>query len=279
MDALSYQDLHHGRLLHVRCHFKDHCIDLVNLYQFPVGPTVNRPHPLKLRQELWTKLTSLLRRIPARHTLVIGGDFNTTVGHGLQPGFPDASCLQDILEEFQLSNTRKHDSTPSYCGPRGSSTIDFLLMRKVQSDAASKHTRCPSTCPLVQARAYPDHRPLVGSFPADWKIWYQANKRQSIAPSMSKHSKNFIRASQDQTSEWTAFVGQATGLIQDASHPTELVNKILKCSQAVTSITQSPLPLWMQHETRSLVARKWRHLHWARTQRPDLQGILRAWSH
>ena len=102
MDALSYQDLHHGRLLHVRCHLKDHCIDLVNLYQFPVGSTVHRPHPLKARHELWTKLTSLLRRIPARRTLVIGGDFNTTIGHGPQPGFPDASCLQDIFDEFQL---------------------------------------------------------------------------------------------------------------------------------------------------------------------------------
>ena len=96
MDALSYQDLHHGRLLHVRCHLKDHCIDLVNLYQFPVGPTAHRPHPLKARHELWTKLTSLLRRIPARHTLVIGGDFNTTIGHGPQPGFPDASRLQEV---------------------------------------------------------------------------------------------------------------------------------------------------------------------------------------
>ena len=139
-----------------------------------------------------------------------------------------ASHMLPALEEFQLSNTRKHDSTPSYCGSRDSSTIDFLLMRKVQSDAAYKHTRCLPTFPLVQARAYPDHRPLIGSFPADCKTWYQANKQHSIAPSMGKHSWNLIRASQDQTSEWIGFVGKATDLIQnDASHPTELVNKLL----------------------------------------------------
>ena len=172
----------------------------------------------------------------------------------LNPAFLMPHAYKKFVDEFQLSNTRKHDSTPSYCGPRGSSTIDSLLMRKVQSDAVSKRTRCLPTCPLVQARAYPDHRPLVGSFPADWKIWYQANKRTTMAPSMNKHSKNLIRASQDQTSAWTTFVGQATDLIQDdSSHPTELVNKILKCSQAVTSDIPSPLPTWMQHETRSLV--------------------------
>ena len=40
LDALSYQDAHQGRLLHVRCHVHGHCIDVINVYQFPVGQTL-----------------------------------------------------------------------------------------------------------------------------------------------------------------------------------------------------------------------------------------------
>ena len=35
----SIADLHQGRLQHVRCHVHGHCLDLLNLYQFPVTST------------------------------------------------------------------------------------------------------------------------------------------------------------------------------------------------------------------------------------------------
>lgn len=205
--------------------------------------------------------------------------YNTTVGHGAQAGFPDASCLKDLLRTYQLTNTRAHDSTPSYSGPRGSSSVDFLFMRKVQCDRAAMHTRCLKDFPLTQARERPDHRPLLGHFPADWKVWYQHRTPGTTAKSMGKLTRNLNSVYQSHRTRWRSFVDQATTMIQnDHSDPPGLVKKILGQCQAIRERTQQAVGVW-QHEARSFVARKWRQLFWARSQAGNLRGIVRAWAH
>lgn len=39
------------------------------------------------------------------------------------------------------------------------------------------------------------------------------------------------------------------------------------------------MPPWLQPESRSLVARKWRHLFWARSSGQDLRGLFNRWAH
>lgn len=52
------------------------------------------------------------------------------------------------------------------CRPLGGrSNIDFLLMRKPQSDRISHDAKCLTQFPVSAHRDYPDHRPLVGTIP------------------------------------------------------------------------------------------------------------------
>lgn len=39
------------------------------------------------------------------------------------------------------------------------------------------------------------------------------------------------------------------------------------------------MPLWLQPECQSLVARKWKHLFWARRCNADLRGLFSLWAH
>ena len=155
-------------LFNVRCCLPTGTVDLINFYQCTTGVTHHRTEPMKARANLWVLLCKVLQSLPVRNTLLLGGDFNTSLSTKRGTVEPDVSCLRNLLHDFGLINLRSRQAIPSFVGPQGSSTIDYLFMRKIQSDCKASGALCLDQFPLIQDRDFPDHRPLLCSFPVDW---------------------------------------------------------------------------------------------------------------
>ena len=122
MRNISFQDWLPGRLLHVRCYLNKHRVDLVNIYQVPTGQTLTRPEPLKHRLEIWNSVHQLLHQLPVRNTLVLGGDFNTSlrVGTGAAASDWKYSGRLESLDPLQKSvrpcaASQSHQGLDSSC--------------------------------------------------------------------------------------------------------------------------------------------------------------------
>ena len=283
MDALSYQDWAHGRLLHVRCCLPTGTVDLINFYQCTTGVTHHRTEPMKARANLWDLLYKVLQSLPVRNTLLLGGDFNASLSTKRATVEPDVLCLRNLLHDFGLINLRSRQAIPSFVGPQGSSTIDYLFMRKIQSDCKASGALCLDQFPLIQDRDFPDHRPLLCSFPVDWKAWYRGQRGPTTGgQSKSAHTKRLHQAMGRDDPRWYDFLEQAARCIQTTSPctPERLVDTLVQRSYMVVQRSLAAPPLWVDSTSMSLVSRKWKHLDWARKKHPNL-GLttLRAWYH
>ena len=134
-----------------------------------------------------------------------------------------------------MTNLRTHDSTPSYVGPRGSSTIDHLFLRQAQCDRDARQARCIPTFPLLQAREYPDHRPVVCSVRKDWQVWVH-NKKEETKVLASKHAKALTHAAQANMPSWNNFLDQAALSLQNPlmHDPDQVTSNILSLSTRAT---------------------------------------------
>ena len=255
-------------------------MDLVNIYQVPTGQTITRPEPMKHRLDIWNSVHQLLHQLPVRNTLVLGGDFNTSLRDGNGVAASDTHMLRSLIKDYGLTNLRTNDNTPTYVGPRGSSTIDYLFMRQAQCDKRARHTKCLVDFPLIQDRAFPDHRPLIGSIPADWKVWIHC-KTQSTHVLPHNRTKALIRAAHQHQDGWRRYLQEAAALTAQfpAQDPEHLTSRLLQLSTMATTKVDPSMPLWLQPQCQSLVARKWRNLFRARHCGRDLHGLFLRWAH
>ena len=76
--TLTYADPLPGRVQHARLETsKCRTVDLFNVYQKPQSHLKDHSQSSKeLRRQVWQVLRKQLGRIPARHTLILGGDHN-----------------------------------------------------------------------------------------------------------------------------------------------------------------------------------------------------------
>ena len=170
-----------GRLQLVKCRTKWGTIDLLNFYQFTTQSTQGRPPaPFEARRKLWDALEQQIKSAPYRNVLVIGGDFNTSLDRTHVSSFQDAGILRNLIRDFGLTSLRVHDASPTFIGPRGSSRIGFVFTRRAQADKQAHGSFCLTAFPLIQARAFPDHLPILSSIPVDWKVWYCTKPKPSI---------------------------------------------------------------------------------------------------
>jgi len=161
MDALSWQEIIPGRLLHFRIHGKDHDLDFINIYQH-----IHAKERMEDRLTLWNDLQSLLMRLPKRNHLTILGDWNTSLRKtspavGLDtylwqtercggPTHHDANHLQNILQLFDLIvvNTWDAELGPTYIFGEQTSRIDFAVCKREHCDETSKHAQYLNDFPL-----------------------------------------------------------------------------------------------------------------------------------
>ena len=136
-----------------------------------------------------------------------------------------------------------------------------------QCDSDARQARCIPTFPLLQAREYPDHRPLICGARKDWQVWVH-NKREETKVLASKHAKALTLAAQANMPNWNNFLDHqaALSLRNTRMHdPEQLTSSILSMSTRATCRLDSSMPLWLQPESQSLVASK-----------GGLQGIIQS---
>ena len=195
-DTISWHEAIPGRLLQVRCFSGTQHLDLVNCYQHAMAYGTNEKLEALYgkRRGFWKALSKLLCSFPFRSQMIMGGDFNCSLetesriaGFGVIQGSQvkqarqDRDLFMDVLRNCTLSalNTwPKKRST--YTHPRGSSQIDFILVRQQSADAGAKRAQ-PTQTVLAGWRSS-GHSPLQASVPLIWQPWRGPAKTVPVTP-------------------------------------------------------------------------------------------------
>ncbi|CAE7359427.1 unnamed protein product [Symbiodinium microadriaticum] len=198
--SLRWQEVHPGRLLHVRCFSKKQHLDLVCVYQhalpFDAGAL---KMTLAKRKQLWNKLDSLLQSFPVRSSVVVAGDFNSnlcssgsSIGHSVLHNAAKSTVVEErqwlsgLLASHQLTALNSWSrKLPTYWHPSGSSQIDWILVRSSLADSRAK--KCtPSDAPVAGWRSA-GHKVLKASIPLNWMPWKISGSRTEKALFSSRH--------------------------------------------------------------------------------------------
>ena len=198
--SLRWQEVHPGRLLHVRCFSKKQHLDLVCIYQhalpFEAGALKTT---LAKRKQLWNKLDSLLQSFPVRSSVVVAGDFNSNlcssgscIGHSVLHNAAKSTVVEErqwlsgLLASHQLTALNSWSrKLPTYWHPSGSSQIDWILVRSSLADSHAK--KCtPSDAPVAGWRSA-GHKILKASIPLNWMPWKISGSRTEKTLFSSRH--------------------------------------------------------------------------------------------
>ena len=184
---ISWIDPIPGRLVHVRIHGKLRHIDLINVYQH-----VHVSNRMEQRSDLWHHLNSLLTSLNKKNTLIMMGDFNTSLtrncsavgtstyvhnaAHSTGPKHSDSHLFLNLLTTYDLyaTNTWSSNLGPSYVFEHQHSRIDFIICRRAFSDATSKQVQYVHDFPLLCPTGS-HHVPMITSV---LKVWHSSTKAQ-----------------------------------------------------------------------------------------------------
>ena len=134
-------------------------VSIIGLYQHVWRSGLSTAKNLELRRGIWTQLDHLLLRTPARHHLLLCGDFNSTVAteapltgpSTMQSATDPDGDLKALLQKRSLCVLNTWHSRPSstFYSPTGATQIDFVITRQRAATFQAKW-------------AYPDHNFPVG---------------------------------------------------------------------------------------------------------------------
>ena len=273
---------------------------MLGLYQY-----VHRDDNRVLRQQLLTQLQDYLGHLPKRNTLILAGDFNTSLT--TMPGYvasatfqwkggrtqgaqhSDTSDLMQVLQQHGLValNTWNGTHGPTFVGPQHVSRIDFLLTRRQSADHAAKKVRQITDFPMLQAQG---HVPLLTSMPKSW-VPYKDRTLDFRFTLRHRLLTRMLRQTDDPL--WRSWIDQSTTrlthlLQQDAfwsaTPETQLakLNETLK-KDCASMFAQAPLlfaPQSGPDPFQQHVECKWTHWKLSRAQTiSDLRSCFLSWRH
>ena len=141
------QELHAGRLALLQATIRSTGmpISILGVYQHVWRTHLTSAQNREYRSTIWQALEQAVQRVPARHSLVVCGDFNATLGPEHPIVGPSATrCtdhhdaeLQALMRRQSLTAANTWHCKPShtYYAPDQRSQIDFVLIRQ----QAAKH--------------------------------------------------------------------------------------------------------------------------------------------
>ena len=189
-ESLRWQEVHPGRMLHVRCFAQDQHLDFIGIYQHVLPfDSKELEKALVKRRQLWGKLDSLLQSFPLRSSVVVAGDFNSNlcssgscIGHSVLHNSAKKSVtderlwLSGMLASHQLAALNSWSrKLPTYVHPSGSSQIDWILVRTALADRQAKQC-VPKEAPIAGWRSS-GHKMLQATIPLRWKPWKASQQR------------------------------------------------------------------------------------------------------
>ena len=283
-DSISFSHLIPGRLMHIKCRIGHNCLDLVNIYQHPDQCSSTRPAPQEARGEVWTQLDRLLSRLAHRNLTVVAGDFNCPLpGSSKQSNHspPDMYELTELTRKYHLGTVRAYDHTPTFVGPQGHSTIDFVLMPVSQMDAHCRTGRALQDFPVASWRETRDHLPIICSLPLTWKCWYNKPRQINVLP---RATQQVLRAAcqQHHPAHHTIQANLVTCVAEtppELSRVSDLVHSTLNTCYHTLKSLQPQRPQGGPNH-RSLLAQLWHsYTQLRQTSSFDLVAIFNAWKH
>lgn len=177
---LTWQVIQPGRILHIRVHGIHRHLDVVNVYQH-----IHHANRMTDRQSVWEALHDLVSTLPNRNTVIIAGDFNTSLrqnctsvgtsgylfeGRRLPgPTHSDEHFLQNLLQVHHLSalNTWKHLLGPTYQFLNQTSRIDFIFVQQHLVDDTARDVHYLHDFPLLNLTGA-RHVPLLCNIRKAW---------------------------------------------------------------------------------------------------------------
>ena len=151
-DAPRIKEHVKGRLLQVTAtHIRSQMPTcFIGIYQHVWRPHLSAARNRALRSHIWQSLQSLITATPARHQLIVAGDFNATLTSmhpHIGPSVPKPSShsnldkdLQTLIQECDLCalNTWHSRPTHTYASPSVQSQLDYILMRSKDANHQAK---------------------------------------------------------------------------------------------------------------------------------------------
>ena len=171
-----------GRLLLVKAHGRHSTYFMINIYQKVQDGT---KESMCLRQQVWDSLQRAISTSPSRHSLILAGDFNTSLQHnspytgaavinkGSAAEAPDAHVFHQLVKQFDLRALNTFQPTPCkhtyqhHTKTEVRSQIDYILIRGRRTDSLSKCTQTLIDTDLGAWRGGPKHWPILASVPAE----------------------------------------------------------------------------------------------------------------
>ena len=162
-----------GRLLQVTAthHRSKLPVCIVGLYQHVWRPHLSPAQNRSLRSHIWHSLQALITATPARHQLIIAGDFNATLTPmhpHVGPSVPKPAThanhdkdLQTLLKECDLCAVNTWHSRPhhTFTSPSVRSQLDYVLLRTQSANHQAKQAAPMHSFP-VGAYRQTNHHPV-----------------------------------------------------------------------------------------------------------------------
>ncbi|OLQ10657.1 LINE-1 retrotransposable element ORF2 protein [Symbiodinium microadriaticum] len=180
----AVHEIHKGRVLHVRAtHVATHTtVDILVVYQHVWRSHLTSQRNHELRGAIWQHLHTACAKMPARHFLLVGGDFNASVrpkrheaGPASMPSkaSPSDQQLNRLLTAHNLCALNTWGARPAYThySHIGKTQIDYVLTRCVTAGQTSKMARPLVDFPVAGWRQA-GHLPIQATLsivPVHWR--------------------------------------------------------------------------------------------------------------
>ena len=172
---IRFNEIMPGRLLHVRIPGESFSLDIISFYQFVWRSKQTLTQNQEQRKDALAKLSQTIAQLPQRNTLLVAGDFNTSLNPdkkhvgpctiGLSRlGQRGTKDLQRLLERHKLiaANTWSVRKPATHVQGNSVSQIDFALLRQSQARGPGKSCSPCRKFPVAIWREGSRHYPLLG---------------------------------------------------------------------------------------------------------------------
>ena len=172
---IRFNEILPGRLLHVRIPGESFSLDVLSFYQYVWRSRQTLTQNQEQRKDALAKLSQTIAQLPQRNTLLVAGDFNTslkpdkkhvgpcTIGLS-RLGQRGTKDLQGLLEKHKLvaANTWSVRKPATHVQGNSVSQIDFALLRQSQARGPGKSCSPCRQFPVAIWREGSRHYPLLG---------------------------------------------------------------------------------------------------------------------
>ena len=284
-----------GRLLQVTAtHIKSQmptCI--LGLYQHVWRPHFSTAKNRALRSHLWQRLQDIITTTPARHQLVIAGDFNSTLNTlhpHIGPAVPKLNThsnldqdLQTLIQECDLCAINTWHARPmhTFTSPSTKSQLDYVLLRTNAANHGAKQAQPMHNFPIGAYRQT-NHHPVQATIRM-LPMAYRAPKAQATHRFAAAALQSAVAQNSDSAQALSRAVAErllALPQAQALSAEHDLVNTILleETCKAFPPASRVDNRVSAQPEYRASARGTWQlHRELQRSGLPSLRNIWSRW--